>query len=287
MAPYLPIRKATLHLTFLFLFVSVAIVGFGLARMNVTPQDTTMPPLAGTGLFLALVGTLCSVGMVFTILWSHPECDGNMFKWTRHFVDRNRVGYVLWCVRREDGNAPPYSYPIDYYVTKRDEIPSEARDARVALGIPLNGGTVQLKSPHLDQGQSTKLDIRVRWFNFPGETVVLRVEDSEGDRVTVSHGSFLEITNGVSVGNGACNLALTKSWSSVVGAIILDKQRDGSLLADRDAAVADLHETIVRIDATKRFGRSSQAMEIRAWLQTRFAVHEAVRPVVLPGQFDT
>lgn len=262
LAPYLPIPHGGRKFLALLLVTLAAVAG---AFVGYRSHNETLEVIS--------VG---AIALIIILPFRDPKFGGRLTNWLAAFVERNVTGYELWCVRSLYGDAT-----VTYEIHRRGDFVS-TEGQKVVLVVPLRVGAwcgVRIPDTAGCWWSVRTHDIAL---DFHAGTIVVEMRDRSGDRFKVDVERALRI---LASERSTCQRdTLTQNVGSVGwlvdGLMARLDEANANLAAertDRDLAVAALDEARGRIDATKRFSRSTDAMHIRDWLAQRVIAHVAFR----------
>jgi len=206
-------------------------------------------------LFPAGAAIALSIGLMVTVL--SISINTGWISEIEKYWEKNVRGYYA-CFYRHEGNivitTAEHGHP------QLDLVEEECK-ATVGVFIPLGGWSVQAYVKYLDK----KLYIRVR-ERPEGYRFNIFVRDCQGQGIWLDVNSSLQILEDKTryAGNIFC------PWDSYIQHLfdsrrLIDASRE-DVWKKHSSLLSLIKETIVRIDATKRFIKSKQAREIREWL---------------------
>lgn len=273
LAPYLPIPGALVALVLVLAVLAIDVFLAAIICHEIWFSGTMMS-------LTELVRVVLGAAIVTAINVVMIKIGGNPATWLKAFVDRNVRGYELWCVRNLYGD-PTVTYEI--HRRGADELWPNRTQA-VIIAVPLRkGARCRIAIPDHEGCWWTMFTHALEPGDYAGAMFVEMCERT-GNRFTIG----VELALRILVGERSTheNDRLTyASGAGSIGCLIdglvarLEIARDNlaSERTDRDLAVAELDEARGRIDATKRFVRSTEAMHIRDWLAQRVIAHAAFR----------
>lgn len=272
LAPYLPIPHGGRRVL-IGVFLAIAAIGM-------VSSWWTLPFVREFWFPVPLVGALVLAWQIVAS-FRDPEFGGNPTKWFTAFLVRNVKGYELWCIRNLYGDAT-----VTYEIHRCGDF-VQVEEKKMVIVVPLRTGTpCEVRVPDWSLSYWSLRTAGIA-LDFHAGMIVVRMQDVNGDRITVDvEHAFRILLNDRST---LQNDKLTNNFGSagllVEGLMIRLDETNATLATehtDRDQAVAELDEARERIDATKRFSRSVDAMHIRDWLAQRVIAHVAFRDFPRP-----
>jgi len=271
LAPYLPIKNAGRNVSLMILFVimlaTVIAAMFLPIDIERFPWLTKEMTLAGYGVaLLCLFVTACC--LVCRMIGQLPECNGSILEWWRQYRTRNVCGYGLRCALGRDGK-------VVYTIEEPGEPPSYIFVdglARIMILVNLATERCEIQRKNIRAHGWTVCLRRVE-IGSDSSHLVFRLSDKAGCRVDMTDKNTLDI-----FARQFDHLLISEDFLEVMVEEIIEKLNWNErglkkTLRQRDAAIRDIGEAVIRIGKTQRFVQSVQGAEIRAWLVERSAAH--------------